>query len=85
MPSRHRATGLTLRRFRRTGFVACCSLAASALTFGWLIKSSSHADRPPLYAIIVFLFALGAAVVGLGLGVRTVRLLRDARNAQARP
>ena len=71
---------MNTRRHVLTGIVACTALAASALTIGWLIKSSEHADRPPLFAIVAFLFAMVAAAAGLVLGVRTATgLMRASR------
>lgn len=63
-----------------SGIAACAALAVSALTFAWLIKSSAHPDRPPLFAVVAFLFAIGAAATGLVLGVRTANgLMRGSR------
>jgi hypothetical protein len=63
-----------------SGIAACLALAASAWTIGWLIKSSEHADRPPLFAIVAFVFAIVAAAAGLVVGARTANsLMRGSR------
>ena len=68
------------------GIAACLALAASALAIGWLIRSSAHPDRPPLYAVAAFLFAVVTAATGLTLGVRAAsqarRASRDARQSR---
>ena len=64
-----------------SGIAACSALAASALMFGWLIKSSAYPDRPPLFAVVAFVFAIVAAATGLVLGVRTANgLMRASRD-----
>jgi hypothetical protein len=71
------------RRYIVSGIGACTALAASAGTIGWLIKSSEHADRPPLYAITALLFAIVAGAAGLVMGVRTAKgLMRPSRDRQ---
>ena len=55
------------------GIGACAALTVSAAAVGWLIKSSQHADRPPLYAVVAFILAVAAGAVGLSLTIRAVR------------
>jgi hypothetical protein len=56
-----------------SGIAACMALAASASAIAWLIKSSEHPDRPPMFAIAALLFAIAAGATGLVLGVRTAK------------
>jgi hypothetical protein len=72
---------MTPRRHIVMGIAACTAFAASGWTIMWLIKSSQHPDRPPLYAIAAFLFAIGAAAAGLVLTIRTATgLMRASRD-----
>jgi uncharacterized membrane protein len=67
-----------MRRRILTAVFACTAFAVSALTIGWLRRSSEHADRPPLFAIAAFIVALVAGLVGLLLCVRIAKsVLRD--------
>jgi hypothetical protein len=64
-----------------SGIAAFTALAASALSIGWLIKSAEHPDRPPLFAIVAFLFAIVTGTAGLVLSVRTANnLMRRSRD-----
>jgi hypothetical protein len=63
------------------GIAACAALVASAVAIGWLVQSSGHADRPPLFAVVALLFALIAGTAGLVLGVRTaIGLMRGSHD-----
>jgi hypothetical protein len=62
-----------------TALAAAAALAASALAFVWLQVSAQHADRPPMFAIAAFVFAVGAAVEGVRLALRAVRGMRGTR------
>lgn len=73
------ATEMNGRHHVVNGIAACSALVASALAIGWLIKSSEHADRPPLFAIAAFVFAIVAAAAGLVLVVRTANGLMRSR------
>lgn len=55
------------------GVGACAALIVSAAAVGWLVKSSQHADRPPLYAIAAFIIAVVVGAVGFLLVIRAVR------------
>jgi len=71
---------MNTRRHFVNGIAAGAALAASAGAIGWLIKSSEHADRPPLYAIVALLFAIVTGAAGVVLGVRTANgLMRPSR------
>jgi hypothetical protein len=71
---------MNTRRHIVSGIAACTALIASALAIGWLIRSSQHADRPPLYAVVALLFAIVAGAAGLVLTVRTAKgLVRHTR------
>ena len=68
-------------RYFLTGIAACTALVASGVAIAWLIRSSEHADRPPLYAIAALLFAIVAGTGGLTLCIRTVNdLMRSSRH-----
>lgn len=70
-------------RYFLTGIAACTALVASGVAIAWLIRSSEHADRPPLYAIVALLFAIIAGTGGLALGIRTGKnLMRSSRNTK---
>ncbi len=70
-------------RYFLTGIAACTALVASGVAIAWLIRSSEHADRPPLYAIVALLFAIVAGTGGLALGIRTGKnLMRSSRNTK---
>ena len=56
----------------RWGFAAGIALLASVSSIGWLIKSSVHPDRPPMFAIAALLFALGSGATGVALARRAV-------------
>jgi hypothetical protein len=56
-----------------TGVAACIALSASAVILGWLVKSSEHPDRPPMFALVAFLLAVAVGASGLVLGSRAAK------------